>query len=74
MFGVLAGRSSDALSLIQNFFDNSNSYIIYMWFMIDKHQLIKSSMNMLAEGVELVVGLGESHLQSVLRGVERRAA
>jgi hypothetical protein len=50
-FGVLSGRHRDALDLVTNFFDNSNSYIIYLWYMIDKHQLIKSSMNMLAEGV-----------------------
>ena len=50
-FGVLEGRSCFALSKIQDFFENSNSYVIYLWHMIAKHQLISSSMNMLAEGV-----------------------
>jgi hypothetical protein len=57
-FGVLAGCLSDAMSLIQISFDNSNSYIIYLWCMIDKHQLIESSMmDMLAEGVEACSGV-----------------
>ena len=50
-FGVLAGRSQFALSKIQDFFENHNSYVIYLWHMIAKHQLISSSMNMLADGV-----------------------
>ena len=50
-FGVLAGRSRFALSKIQDFFENHNSYVIYLWHMIAKHQLISSSMNMLADGV-----------------------
>ncbi len=50
-FGVLAGRSSFSLSKVQDFFENNNSYVIYLWHMIAKHQLIKSSMNMLAAGV-----------------------
>lgn len=50
-FGVLAGRSRFALSKIQDFFENQNSYVIYLWHMIAKHQLISSSMNMLADGV-----------------------
>ena len=49
-FGVLAGRSCFALSKIQDFFENSNSYV-YLWHMIARHQLIASSMNMLADGV-----------------------
>ncbi len=41
-----------ALSKIQDFFENSNSYVIYLcWHVIAKHQLISSSMNMLANGV-----------------------
>ena len=50
-FGVLTGRSHFALSKIQDFFENHNSYVIYLWHMIAKHQLISSSMNMLADGV-----------------------
>lgn len=50
-FGVLEGRSCFALSKIQDFFENNNSYVIYLWHMIAKHQLISSSMNMLADGV-----------------------
>ena len=50
-FIVLGGRTHFGLSKIQNFFENLNSYIIYLWCMIDNHQLILSSMNMLSDGV-----------------------
>jgi hypothetical protein len=50
-FGVLVGLLSFALSKIQDFFENNNSFIIYLWHMIDNHQLTKSSMNMLADAV-----------------------
>jgi hypothetical protein len=40
-----------ALSKIQDFFENHNLYTIYLLHMIAKHQLISSSMNMLAHGV-----------------------
>jgi hypothetical protein len=50
-FGALEGRSCYALSKIQDFFENNNSYLIYLWHMIARHQLISSSMNMLAGGV-----------------------
>ena len=47
--GVLTGHSCFALSKIQDFFENHNLYIIYLWHMIAKHQLISLSMNMLAD-------------------------
>ena len=36
-FGVFAGRSRFALSKIQDFFENQNLYVIYLWHMITKH-------------------------------------
>ena len=62
-FGDLAGCSRFALSKIQDFFENHNSYIIYLWHMIAKHQLISSSMNMLADGVGSCSGAREIPLE-----------
>lgn len=50
-WGEMKGRSRFALSKRQDFFQNSNSYVLYLWHIIAKHDLIGTSMSMLADGV-----------------------
>jgi hypothetical protein len=50
-WGEFKGRSRYALSSRQDFFQSTNSYVLYLWHIIDKHKLIGSSMSMLADGV-----------------------
>ena len=50
-WGEFVGRTRFALSKRQDFFQNTNSYVLYLWHLIDKHGLIGTSMNMLADGI-----------------------
>jgi hypothetical protein len=50
-WGEMKGRSRCALSMRQEFFQHSNSYVLYLWHIIAKHDLIGTSMSMLADSV-----------------------
>jgi hypothetical protein len=50
-WGETKGRGRYSLSKRQDFFGNTNSYVLYMWHIIDKHDLIGTSMSMLSDAV-----------------------
>ena len=50
-FGQLEGRSQHALDLRHNFFDDRNSYLLYLWDILDEHNLVQSSMQQLLHGI-----------------------
>jgi hypothetical protein len=50
-WGETKGRGRYSLSKRQDFFQNTNSYVLYMWHIIDKHDLIGTSMSMLSDAV-----------------------
>ena len=49
--GALAGCSQGALDLCCNFFDDRNTYLLYLWDILDEHNLVQSTMQQLLEGV-----------------------
>lgn len=50
-FGQLANRSQGALDQRQNFIDGKSSYLLYLWDMLEEHNLFQSSMQRLNEGI-----------------------
>lgn len=50
-WGEFKNRSRFAMLKLRDFFKGSNSYVLYAWYVIQKHDLITCSMNMLADGV-----------------------
>jgi hypothetical protein len=50
-FGQLEGRPQHALDLRRNFFDDRNSYLLYLWDILDEHNLVQSSMQQLLHGI-----------------------
>ena len=50
-FGNLRGRPQRALDLRRNFFDTRNSYLLYLWDILDEHNLVQSSMQQLLHGI-----------------------
>ena len=47
----MKGHGRYYLSKRQDFFQNTNSYVLYMWHIIAKHDLIGTSMSMLSDAV-----------------------
>ena len=64
-FGVLAGRSQGALDMRRNFFDDKATYLLYLWDILDEHDLVQSTMQQLLEGVGS--GNGSTGVPSVIR-------
>lgn len=50
-FGNLKGRAQRALDLRRNFFDDKNTYLLYLWDILDEHDLVQSSMQQLVHGI-----------------------
>ena len=65
-FGVLKDRPQRALDLRRNFFDDRNTYLLYLWDVLDEHDLVQSSMQQLVDGVGS--GNGNSGVPSVIGG------
>ena len=40
-FGSLKGRRRSALDLRRNFFDDKNTYLLYLWDVLDEHDRLK---------------------------------
>jgi hypothetical protein len=65
-FGSLTGRGRQALDLRRNFFDAKATYLLYLWDVLDEHNLVKSSMQQLLEGIG--AGNGSNRVPSVIGG------
>ena len=63
-FGALRNRERGALDRRASFVPCSASYLLYLWHMLDKHDLLRSSMQRLDEGV--AAGNGGSGVPSVI--------
>ena len=50
-FGGLTGRPQKALDLRRNFFDDKATYLLYLWDILEEHDLTQSTMQQLLEGV-----------------------
>ncbi len=50
-FGSLRGRSQRSLDLRRNFFGDKNSYLLYLWDVLEEHGLVQSSMQQLLDGI-----------------------
>ncbi len=50
-FGSLNGRPQQALDSQANFFVNSPTYLLYLWDVLDEHDLVQTSMQQLVDGV-----------------------
>ena len=50
-WGEFKNRSRFSILKLRDFFKGTNSYVLYCWYVIQKHDLITCSMNMLADGV-----------------------
>ena len=50
-FGSLNGRGQQALDLRRNFFSDKNTYLLYLWDVLDEHGLVQSSMQQLLDGI-----------------------
>jgi hypothetical protein len=62
--GNLRGRPQRALDLRRNFFDDRNTYLLYLWDILDEHDLVQSSMQQLLTGIGS--GNGSSGVPSVI--------
>ena len=71
-FGSLKGRPQRALDLRQNFFDCRNTYLLYLWDVLDEHDLVQSSMQQLLEGIGS--GNGGTGVPSVIGGKRKSDA
>ena len=68
-FGSLKGRHQRALDSRINFFDDRNNYLLYLWDILDEHDLVQSTMQQLLEGVGS--GNGSSGVPLVVGGKRR---
>jgi len=50
-FGSLKGRGRSALDLRRNFFDDKYTYLLYLWDVLDEHDLVNSTMQQLLGGI-----------------------
>ena len=50
-FGNLRGRPQHALDSRRKFFDDKPSYLLYLWDILDEHNLVQSSMQQLLHGI-----------------------
>ena len=60
----MRGRPQCALDLRRNFFDKRNTYLLYLWDILDEHDLVQSSMQQLLTGIGS--GNGSSGVPSVI--------
>jgi len=65
----LRGRPQRALDLRRNFFDDRNTYLLYLWDILDEHDLVQSSMQQLLTGIGS--GNGSSGVPSVIGDMGR---
>ncbi len=65
-FGSLNGRPQQALDSRANFFVNSPTYLLYLWDVLDEHDLVQTSMQQLVDGVGS--GNGGTGVPSVIGG------
>ena len=70
-FGSLKGRPQRALDLRQKNFDDRNNYLLYLWDVLDKHNLVQSSMQQLLEGIGS--GDGGAGVPSVIGGSKHKS-
>jgi hypothetical protein len=71
-FGSLKGRSQRALDLHQNFFNERSTYLLYLWDVLDEHNLVQSSMQQLLVGIGS--GNGSTGVPSVIGGGGKRTS
>ena len=50
-FGKLSGRQQRALDQRWNFFDIKQTYLLYLWDILDEHNLVQLSMQQLLSGI-----------------------
>ena len=50
-FGSLKSRGRSALDLRRNFFDDKYTYLLYLWDVLDEHDLVNSTMQQLLGGI-----------------------
>jgi hypothetical protein len=50
-YGILKGRDQGALDKIHAFFEYNQSYLIYLWYMVESHGLLGSSLQRLSEDI-----------------------
>ena len=55
-FGSLNNRSKIALDSRESFFNSHQSYLLYLWYMLDKHNLLSNSLNRLETTVSATNG------------------
>jgi hypothetical protein len=55
-FGSLNNRSKIALDSRESFFNSHQSYLLYLWHMLDKHNLLSTSLNRLEATVSATNG------------------
>ena len=55
-FGLLKGRGHSALDLRCNFFDDKYTYLLYLWDVLDEHDLVNSTMQQLLGGISSANG------------------
>lgn len=77
-FGSLEGRSGAALHRRASFVEAKNSYLLYYWHMLEKHQLRASTFEKLPEGVGSLDGADSVPMSSVTtitaRGAQKEHA
>ncbi len=49
--GTFKDRSQHAMDSRANFFDNRNSYLLYIWIMLEKYQLLASTLQRLDDSI-----------------------
>jgi hypothetical protein len=59
LFGSLDGRERASLDLRCNFCEDHQTYLLYLWHILDRHQLLQTSLNALPDDVAAADG-GES--------------
>jgi hypothetical protein len=70
-FGSLKKRPQRALDLRRNFFDGKSTYLLYLWEMLEEHNLFQLSMQQLHE--DIGSGDGSTGVPSVI-GAKRKSA
>jgi hypothetical protein len=71
-FGSLNGRPQYALDSRANFFIHSPTYLLYLWDVLDEHDLVQTSMQQLVDGVGS--GNGGTGVPSVIGGKRKSDA
>jgi hypothetical protein len=71
VFGSLANRSLHTLASRQSFFSDRQAYLLYLWEMLDRHDLLGSALQKLSSSVSSTNGA--SGVPSVVRASENDA-